>query len=114
MTVAVCIAGGAALWFVLAVLRDLPDAGTLRNAGAMAQATVAFDRHDQPAFTIFREQRIKVPLDRISPHLISAILAVEDQRFYDHGGVNTIRIAGAALSNLRQGRAAQGGSTLTQ
>jgi 1A family penicillin-binding protein len=114
MTVAVCIAGGAALWFVLAVLRDLPDAATLRNAGAMAQATVAFDRHDQPAFTIFREQRIKVPLDRISPHLISAILAVEDQRFYDHGGVDTIRIAGAALSNLRQGRAAQGGSTLTQ
>ena len=44
----------------------------------------------------------------------SAIVAIEDQRFYDHGGVDVIRIAGAALNNVRRGARAQGGSTLTQ
>src|SRR5690606_27698036 len=38
----------------------------------------------------------------------------EDQRFYEHGGVDVVRVVGAALSNLREGRAAQGGSTITQ
>ena len=50
----------------------------------------------------------------VSPHLIAAIVAIEDQRFYDHGGVDLVRIAGAGLANLREGRRAQGGSTLTQ
>ncbi|MEZ5286337.1 MAG: PBP1A family penicillin-binding protein [Vicinamibacterales bacterium] len=80
----------------------------------MAQATVLYDAADQPAFSIFEEQRLDVPLAEISPNLVSAIIAVEDQRFYDHGGVDAIRILGATLANLREGRRAQGGSTLTQ
>ena len=81
---------------------------------SMAQATTLFDAHDQPAFTIYHEQRIDVPLERISPHLIRAIVAVEDQRFYDHKGVDLVRVAGAAFNNIREGSRAEGGSTLTQ
>ena len=80
----------------------------------MAQATTLYDVHGRPAFTIFKEQRIAVSLDRVSPHLVHAILAVEDQRFFEHGGLDVVRVAGAFLTNLRSGRAAQGGSTLTQ
>ena len=80
----------------------------------MAQATTLLDAHGQRAFTIYREQRIEVPLSRISPHLVRAIVAIEDQRFYDHQGIDLVRVAGAAVSNLRQGTRAQGGSTLTQ
>jgi len=105
---------GATVWFVHDVTTDLPDDNGLREVTAMAQATTLLDIHGQPAFTIYREQRIEVPLSRISQNLVRAVLAVEDQRFYEHGGVDVVRIAGAALSNLRQGRAAQGGSTLTQ
>ena len=47
-------------------------------------------------------------------HLVDAILAVEDQRFETHRGIDPRRIAGAFLANLRAGRVAQGGSTLTQ
>ena len=50
----------------------------------------------------------------MSPHLIHAIVAIEDQRFYDHHGFDLIRIVSAALQNLRDGRASQGGSTITQ
>jgi penicillin-binding protein 1A len=80
----------------------------------MAQATTLLDVNDHHAFTIYEEQRIDVPLERVSPHLIKAIIAVEDQRFYEHSGVDIVRVAGAAVNNLRQRRAAQGGSTLTQ
>ena len=80
----------------------------------MAQATTLLDRQDRAVFTIFTEQRIEVPLAQISPLLVKAIVSIEDQRFYEHQGVDTVRIAAAALTNLREGRRAQGGSTLTQ
>ena len=47
-------------------------------------------------------------------HLIDAVLAVEDQRFESHPGIDLRRIAGAMLANLRAGSIRQGGSTLTQ
>ncbi len=106
------VAAGA--WFARDVLVGLPDRQELRGVGAMAQATTLLDVHDRPAFTIYQEQRIEVPLSRVSPHLVRAMLAIEDQRFYEHAGVDFVRVVGAALSNLRQGRAAQGGSTITQ
>jgi penicillin-binding protein 1A len=102
------------VWFSVDLLAGLPGRDELRQVGVMAQATTLFDRQDRPAFTIFREQRIDVPLDRISPRLVQAIVAVEDQRFYEHHGIDTIRIAGSALRNLQEGRRAQGGSTITQ
>ena len=104
----------AAAWFARDILIGLPNRQTLRDVSTMAQATTLLDVRDKPAFTIFREQRVEIPLDRVSRHLVRAILDVEDQRFYDHAGVDFIRIAGAAMTNLREGRAAQGGSTITQ
>jgi penicillin-binding protein 1A len=112
--IAIWTAVGASAWLLRDVVIGLPDEAALRDIGAMAQSTTLLDVHDRPAFTIYREQRIEVPLSRISPHLIDAILAVEDQRFYDHGGLDIVRVFGAALTNIREGRTAQGGSTLTQ
>ena len=103
-----------AVWLVADATTGLPTASQLRDMGAMAQATTLYDRNDRPAFTIFQEQRLETPLHEMSPHVVKAILAIEDQRFYDHGGIDVLRIAGAALNNLRERRAAQGGSTITQ
>jgi penicillin-binding protein 1A len=80
----------------------------------MAQSTEVFDRHDRLAFTIYKEQRLDVPLEQMAPSLVSALLAIEDQRFYDHRGFDALRIMSAAAANLRRGRRAQGGSTITQ
>ena len=60
------------------------------------------------------EQRELVRVGDVPPHLIDAILAVEDQRFHEHRGVDFRRILGALLANLRAGGIRQGGSTLTQ
>ncbi len=104
----------ASIWFVASVASQVPDREALRGIGSMAQATTLFDAKDQAAFTIFREQRIDVPLSDVSPRLVQAILAIEDQRFYDHRGVDIVRVGGAALNNVLEGRLAQGGSTITQ
>ncbi|MGH0031971.1 MAG: transglycosylase domain-containing protein [Myxococcota bacterium] len=58
--------------------------------------------------------RRRVRLEDLPPHLVDAVLAIEDQRFFEHGGLDLRRIAGAMLANLRAGRIVQGGSTLTQ
>ncbi|RPI50962.1 MAG: PBP1A family penicillin-binding protein [Acidobacteria bacterium] len=97
-----------------ALFAGLPGREELRTLGEMPQATTLYDVHNRPVFTIFKEYRIEVPLERVSPHLRKAIVAFEDQRFEDHRGFDLIRILGAAWVDLREGRAAQGASTLTQ
>ena len=99
---------GASALFAHQVLDGVPDRSSLTRVTEMARSSVFYDHKGRPAFTIFKEQRIEVPLDRISPHLKKAMLAIEDQRFYDHHGVDIIRIAGAAVANLREGRRGAG------
>ncbi len=108
------VAAASVSWFAWSLARDLPNRETLRSIGDMAQSTTLFDAHDRPVFTIYKEQRIEVPLNRISPHLVRALVSMEDQRYYEHRGVDAVRVLGAMLANLRQGRRAQGGSTITQ
>src|SRR5206468_11444616 len=50
----------------------------------------------------------------VSENLTQALLSIEDQRFYKHRGFDLVRIGSAALANIRHGRRAQGGSTITQ
>jgi penicillin-binding protein 1A len=59
------------------------------------------------------EKRIPLKYDEIPPVMKNAILAVEDARFYDHMGIDPIRIIGATWKNLTSDRV-EGGSTLTQ
>ena len=59
------------------------------------------------------EKRIPLKYEEIPPNVKNAILAVEDARFYDHMGIDPIRIIGAAWKNLTSSKV-EGGSTLTQ
>ena len=108
---AVCLIFVVGLWVLTA---GLPGRDELRTLGEMPQATTLYDVHNRPVFTIFKEYRIEVPLSRVSPHLRQAIVAFEDQRFAEHSGIDVIRIVGAVWADIREGRKAQGGSTLTQ
>jgi penicillin-binding protein 1B len=60
------------------------------------------------------ERRIPVDLSDVPEHLTQAVLAVEDQRFYRHHGLDLRRIGGALVANVKAGGIAQGGSTITQ
>jgi penicillin-binding protein 1A len=103
-----------AAWMSYDLTAGLPKRDAINGLGDMAQATTVFDVKDRHAFTIFKEQRIELPLEKMSPNLIKAVISVEDQRFYQHGGVDAIRTIGAVVRNLEAGRRAEGGSTITQ
>jgi penicillin-binding protein 1B len=91
-------------------IEELRDVATGRELGAVLLEPEPIGAFYGPG----REQRALVRLDHVPDHLVHAILAVEDQRFATHHGIDPIRIAGAAWANLRSGAIRQGGSTLTQ
>jgi penicillin-binding protein 1B len=91
----------------LAEIRSVPDG---RELGAVMLEPEQIGAYYGPD----REQRELVRLEDLPHHLSDAVLAVEDQRFETHSGIDFRRVAGAMLANLRAGRIAQGGSTLTQ
>jgi 1A family penicillin-binding protein len=105
---------GLTAWFSYELTAGLPKRGAIAGLGDMAQSTTIYDASDKPVFSIFKEQRVEIPLAQMSPNLIKAVVSVEDQRFYDHRGVDAIRVAAAAVRNIEQGRRAEGGSTITQ
>src|SRR5687768_6028283 len=96
------------------VIAGTPSPTEIRSLVNMASATRVVDINDQEVFTIFRERRIPVVLKDISPHVQQAVLAIEDQRFYAHGGLDFWRIGGAAVANAKGSGRLQGGSTITQ
>jgi penicillin-binding protein 1A len=104
----------AGAWFLSSLFIGLPDREAVANVGDMAQATEIYDHEDALVFTISRERRIDAPLSAMSSHLVDAVLAIEDQRFYEHRGFDLVRILAASIANVRELRAAQGGSTITQ
>lgn len=73
-----------------------------------------YDRHGRFAGRLLPEGRHWVSLDRIPTFLQSAVVAIEDSRFYEHGGVDLRGIARALVRNVAQGKLAEGGSTITQ
>ena len=82
----------------------------------IAQESPVLYRDGQTRLGVFfaREHRDYVPFDEIPQAWVDAIVAAEDQRFFDHYGVDPLGIARAMLSNIRAGRVVAGGSTLTQ
>ena len=76
-----------------------------------------FELEPEPISGIYEgawEQRRLVRLAQIPPAFIDAIMAAEDHRFYEHHGLDLIRIVKAGWVNIHSGRVVQGGSTLTQ
>jgi penicillin-binding protein 1C len=95
------------------VSRPLPPA---MLAAGSAPGLVLLDRTGRELRTTRAadgSRRYWVPLAEMDPDLIAAFLAVEDRRFYRHGGIDGRSVARAAWDNLRAGRVVSGGSTVT-
>ena len=63
---------------------------------------------------IYLDNREVVPLNRISPNAIKAVLSIEDEQFYNHGAIDLTSVIRAIGANIRTGSFSQGGSTITQ
>lgn len=85
----------------------LPDA-------EIAQSSKILDIHGEEIAILFEENRIPVDVNNISQSVLSAIVAVEDARFYTHYGIDPIGILRALATNVKAGKIIEGGSTITQ
>lgn len=74
-----------------------------------------YDNQNQKYLTYSNNRRQSyVTLDKISQYVIDAFIAIEDKRFYDHQGVDFIRIGGAIISDIKNQGFVEGASTITQ
>lgn len=102
---------GGVIWYFS---RDLPSLDLLENYQPSLVTTVYADDR-QPIGQFFIERRILTPLTRIPTHLIQAVIATEDARFFEHPGLDYIGMLRAAWTNIRHGgRKVEGASTITQ
>jgi penicillin-binding protein 1A len=104
------VAISAAAW---ALSRNLPDIGALRSYQPSLVTRVYADDNRQIG-QFFVEKRVLTPLARIPKGLIDAVVAVEDSRFYQHEGLDLIRIVKALVVDLISMEMREGASTITQ
>lgn len=104
-------AATAAALYVSALVPAAPGVGDLKEI-RVDQPSVLLTSDGQELAVLRKTHREWVRLADVSPHVLHALLATEDQRFYEHRGLDLRRTVGAAISTMR-GKL-QGGSTITQ
>ncbi len=77
-------------------------------------ASKIYDINNRVIATLYKQNRVELPISKITKDTQNAFVAVEDARFYKHFGLDPIRIIGAAWKNLKAGKTVEGGSTITQ
>ncbi|PSB35083.1 transglycosylase domain-containing protein [Chlorogloea sp. CCALA 695] len=93
--------------------RDLPDVRALRTY-VPAETSYIYDIKGKLFSSIHGEANREVtPLDKISPELKRAVIAIEDSNFYYHRGINPISVGRALVVNYQKGSVREGSSTLT-
>lgn len=108
--IALLVGASTVLWWS----RDLPNPQNI-NSRRVSESTKIFDRTGQHLlYEIGDVHRTHVPLDRISRYVRQATLAVEDDQFYEHHGLDFKGIIRGVILKPLSGSRAQGGSTITQ
>ncbi|WP_048663003.1 penicillin-binding protein 1A [Vibrio crassostreae] len=99
--------------FYYYVKPELPDVATLRDVELQTPMQV-FSQDGKLISQFGEKRRNPVTYDEIPRHLVEALIATEDSRFYEHPGIDPIGITRAALVVAMSGSAKQGASTITQ
>ena len=86
----------------------------LEKLPKMESASIILDRSGQQIGKIFIQNRLPIAYEQIPKEMVNAVVAEEDNRFFEHHGVDYFGVLRAAVSNYRQGRVKQGASTVTQ
>ncbi|WP_010283576.1 transglycosylase domain-containing protein [Bacillus timonensis] len=88
------------------------DVSALNNP--LPEPTLIYDKNGEIASKVPGPKIEGVRYEKIPPHVINAVIAIEDRRFYNHPGVDYIGIFRALFRNLKAGGIVEGGSTITQ
>ncbi|MEU0571197.1 transglycosylase domain-containing protein, partial [Nonomuraea sp. NPDC005983] len=105
--------GGAGL-AAKSVARTFVDLPPAPRETPLSQVTRLLDKNGKQFAQFYEANRTTVPLARVAPVMRNAIVAIEDARFYEHGGLDVRGTFRALLTNTQAGGIRQGGSSLTQ
>ena len=108
------LVAGVGLYYMRSEFMTLAAQYDFKRLDRMESASVIYDRKGAQMGKIFIQNRNPVSYDKISPLLVNAVIAAEDQRFWDHDGVDYFGVLRAAQANWTAGRIRQGASTVTQ
>lgn len=112
--IALCLVVFAGLGFgyIFAAYQSLPAVGNNMRPAVSSQV---FDSHGRLITTLHSDQnRLPIDINKVPQNLQNAFIATEDNRFYEHIGIDPIGIFRAIFANLTNRGIAQGGSTITQ
>ncbi|CIV45956.1 penicillin-binding, 1A family protein [Streptococcus pneumoniae GA40028] len=108
MVIAAIVLGGGVFFYYVSKAPSLSESKLVATTSSKI-----YDNKNQLIADLGSERRVNAQANDIPTDLVKAIVSIEDHRFFDHRGIDTIRILGAFLRNL-QSNSLQGGSTLTQ
>jgi|GEM_PF-228730 len=91
------IVGG--FWFTKNVLQDLPDVSKIKDM-VFSQATIITDKNGEELYKLFEENRQYIDFTGISNNMINAIVAIEDQRYREHNGLDPMGLVRAGITKL--------------
>lgn len=108
LVIAAIVLGGGVFFYYVSKAPSLSESKLVATTSSKI-----YDNKNQLIADLGSERRVSAQANDIPTNLVKAIVSIEDHRFFDHRGIDTIRILGAFLRNL-QSNSLQGGSTLTQ
>lgn len=108
LVIAAIVLGGGVFFYYVSKAPNLSESKLVATTSSKI-----YDNKNQLIADLGSERRVNAQANDIPTDLVKAIVSIEDHRFFDHRGIDTIRILGAFLRNL-QSNSLQGGSTLTQ
>ncbi|HEU6877016.1 TPA: PBP1A family penicillin-binding protein [Streptococcus pneumoniae] len=108
LVIAAIVLGGGVFFYYVSKAPSLSESKLVATTSSKI-----YDNKNQLIADLGSERRVNAQANDIPTDLVKAIVSIEDHRFFDHKGIDTIRILGAFLRNL-QSNSLQGGSTLTQ
>lgn len=108
LVIAAIVLGGGVFFYYVSKAPSLSESKLVATTSSKI-----YNNKNQLIADLGSERRVNAQANDIPTDLVKAIVSIEDHRFFDHRGIDTIRILGAFLRNL-QSNSLQGGSTLTQ
>ena len=109
LTLFIGLAGGYTYWIV----STLPDIDSL-NSFSPYKSSKLYSYDNVLLTELYLQRRTPVPLSKVPEHVKKAFVAIEDARYFEHSGIDPIRIIGALYADIKAGGYKQGASTITQ
>lgn len=114
LTILGAVGGLGVFTVVVDPLREKAETFDLEELNKLESASIIYDRNGKELARLYVLNRTPITIKKVPQHMVDALVAQEDSRFFQHDGVDIIGIVRAVWLNFRAGEETQGASTITQ